>query len=55
MLIAVSQLQRLADNADGETAFQIALTDTGVQHRRFPSGVRANDQDGVGFIDTGDC
>src|SRR5262249_19122439 len=44
----------LADEADGKIAHAPALADAGVEHRRLPARVAADDQQRVGLVDPGD-
>ena len=51
----VGQVDALADHPDGHAGLQEALADAGVDHRRFPARVAADEQHGIGTLDAGDA
>ena len=51
----VGEVDILADHADLEAAFEPALADTSVPNRRFDPRVRADQQQRIGFFNTGEA
>ena len=55
IVVAVSQIDALADDADLEIAAQPALADAGVQDRGLAARVRADQQQRIRLLDPGDA
>ena len=54
ILVRIGQVGPLADQPDREIAHAPALADAGVEHRRFPARIGADDEQRVGLLDAGD-
>jgi hypothetical protein len=52
LFVRIAQVAHLADDADLDVIGAPCLADTGIEHRRFEARIGADDQDGVGFLDT---
>src|SRR5262249_15585396 len=53
IFVLIGKISPLADQTYGESTLQPALPDAGVQHRRFLARVRADDDEAIRLIDTG--
>ena len=54
MVVAIGEVDRLADQGDPEPAHRMAFADARVDQRRLPARVGADDQAGIGLLDPGD-